>query len=90
MVDLLTVIPIWARYFGATTIYYTKIDSLTDALVFVLYGLNTTRILRALRIRRMLLLIEDGVDRCLGDIFLNITMTILFGMPLDLFFSFFQ
>lgn len=79
MVDLLTVIPIWARFLVSSVPTYSSINSLTDAIVYTLYGLNTTRVLRALRIRKKLLLIEDAVDRCLGDMALTISVMILFS-----------
>ena len=79
MVDLLTVIPIWATFFTDIESKYQGIDSLEKAIFYALEALNTTRILRALRMRKYLLLVEDPVDRCLGDMALVITMMILFS-----------
>jgi hypothetical protein len=79
MVDLLTVIPIWVFYFDNRIPKYLEIDSIKKALLYAMHALNTTRILRALRIRKKLLLIEDVVDRCLADMALIITVMILFS-----------
>ena len=79
MVDLLTVIPIWATFFTNINPTYYGINSLENAIFYILEALNTTRILRALRMRKYLLLVEDPVDRCLGDMALVITMMILFS-----------
>ena len=77
MIDLMTVIPIWI-----TRLYpcmdYNNIYSSQDQIVYILCGVTTTRILRALRIRRKLIRIEDEVSRCIGEIALNIVVTMLF------------
>ena len=78
MVDLLTVIPVWVTY-GQTLPVLEEIDSFRDGLLYFIFGLTTTRVLRALRIRRRLLTIEDAVDRCLGEISLTIVIMILFS-----------
>lgn len=78
MVDLLTVIPIYATY-NAKRPHYNDVNSVTLVLMYIFFGLNTTRILRALRIRKYLLVIEDAVERCLGDISLLITVMLLFS-----------
>lgn len=82
MVDLLTVIPIWITR-NTPQVYYSQIVSFTDFLVFLVYGLTTTRILRALRLRQKLIqAIEDDVQRCLGEMTLAITIMILFNSAL--------
>ena len=55
------------------------IDTVRDAVLYFLFGLGTTRILRALRIQRKLNLIEDAVDRCFGEICLTISVMVLFS-----------
>ena len=77
MVDLFTVIPIWVTA-GQTCPTYNDISSFGDGVLYLMFLLNTTQILRALRIRRKLVTIEDPVDRCIGEICLTITITILF------------
>lgn len=78
MVDLLTVIPIWITYGRACPIV-EEIASFKDAILYFLFGLSTTRVLRALRIRKKLMAIEDDVDRCFGEICLTISVMILFS-----------
>ena len=78
MVDLLTVIPIWVTYQKKCP----DIDNITsfgDGILYIMFGLTTTRILRALRIWKKLTTIEDAVDRCLGQIGLSIGVMILFS-----------
>ena len=53
--------------------------SAKEVVLYILCGMQTTRILRALRIRRKLLLIEDEVKRFMGDMALRIIMIILFS-----------
>jgi hypothetical protein len=65
MVDVLTVIPIWATS-GYSCPDFDNIDSAKEFLIYLLFLLNSTRVLRALRIRRKLMNIEDAVDRFLG------------------------
>jgi hypothetical protein len=79
MVDLLTVIPIWVFYFDSEIPSYLSINTFKRFLLYAMHALNTTRILRALRVRKKLLLIEDVVDRCLADMALIITIMILFS-----------
>ena len=54
------------------------IYTLNDALLYAAYGMYTTRILRALRIRRKLAKIEDVVERFMGELLLSIIVMILF------------
>jgi hypothetical protein len=79
MVDLLTVIPIWVFYFDSEIPSYLSINTFKRFLLYAMHALNTTRILRALRVRKKLLLIEDVVDRCLADMALIISIMILFS-----------
>jgi voltage-gated potassium channel len=79
MVDLLTVIPIWITKYGLTCFTFSEIHSFFDFVIYVICGLKTTRILRALRIKRKLNKIEDDIERCLGEIALIITVMILFN-----------
>lgn len=78
MVDLLTVIPVWVTYSHQLPVY-EEIRSGSDVGLYIAFGLTTTRILRMLRIRRKLQLIDDAVDRCLGQMILTIIVMILFS-----------
>ena len=81
MIDLLTIIPIWvSRY--TTCPAYSSIDGIETAVIYVLCGLNPTRIMRALRIRKQLVTIEDAVDRALGEMILTISVMLLFNAAL--------
>ena len=79
MVDLLTVIPIWVSYFGFENVPYSLLYSFTDGVIYIMYALNSTKVLRALRVRKTLMLIEDAVDRCFADIALIMVSMILFS-----------
>jgi hypothetical protein len=81
MVDIMTVIPIFTTYTEHCIYYAThEYDYSFDQVVFyILCGLNTTRILRALRVHRAFQYIEDEVQRCLAHMSLNIAVMILFS-----------
>lgn len=78
MVDLLTVIPIWIT-FNSKQVTYPEVKSFHDMFLYFLFGLNTTRILRALRIHKKLMFVEDEVARALGNIILTVVVMLLFG-----------
>lgn len=78
MVDLFTVIPIWVT-FNKSAPRFSDIHDFNMAIVYILFGLSTTRILRALRIHKKLILMEDEVRRRLGEMVLTITVMILFS-----------
>ena len=46
-------------------------------------GANTTRILRALRIHKKLMLVENEVSRALGNMILAVMVMLLFGKNFD-------
>lgn len=78
MVDLLTVVPIWVS--RATHCFsYDSIQNFRDFVVYIVCGMGTTRILRALRIRKKLVAIEDEVQRTLGEMALAISVMLLFN-----------
>ena len=77
MVDVLTVIPIWVTS-NRTVPIYDDVNSVEDGIMYMLFLLDTTRILRALRINRKLSTVKDAVNRCMGEISLAITVMILF------------
>lgn len=77
MVDVLTVIPIWVTA-GRVCPVYDEINSAGSAVLYLLFLLATTRILRALRIRRKLSNIDDAVKRFIGEISCEISVMILF------------
>ena len=78
MVDLCTVVPIWVT-FNTPQPLYSEINGFRDTAVYILYGFHTTRILRALRIHKKLLLVEDEVSRSFGDMLLTLFCMILFS-----------
>jgi hypothetical protein len=87
MVDLMTVIPIFTTY-NQHCLYYSMNEytyTFNQLVFYVLCGLNTTRILRALRVHRVLEYIEDEVQKCLAHMTTNIVVMILFSKRL--FFS---
>eukprot|EP01038_Epipyxis_sp_PR26KG_P016935 gene16935-23249_t len=88
MVDLMTVVPIFITYYeysdilGTNCISYAQINSLPLLLLYIMCGLKTTRILRALRLRKWFLFIEDEVEKCLAIMAMNIVVMILFNSAL--------
>ena len=78
MVDLLTVIPIWITT-TRKPIAFNQIQNFNDFFTYLLFGLNTTRILRALRIHKKLMHVEDEVQRAIGNMILTILVMLLFG-----------
>jgi voltage-gated potassium channel len=81
MVDLLTVVPIWITS-GFQPVAYDEINSLFDFVLYMLYLLNTTRILRALRLHKKIMLIEDEVDQATANMILSVLVMLLFDAAL--------
>jgi hypothetical protein len=78
MVDLMTVVPIFVM-FGNTCPALAASNTSWEVLEFILCALGTTRILRALRLRRRFVMIEDEVQQFLANMCLNIIVMILFS-----------
>jgi len=78
MVDIMTVIPIYTLY-NAECLDFTQLTTVKDVVYYILCGLKTTRILRALRLRKWFLFIEDAVKKFLSIMCLNIIVMILFS-----------
>lgn len=79
LVDFTTVIPIWITFFVfPDPVGYDEIAGLADAINYMLYGAYTLRILRALRVHRKLVFIEDEVQRFLSQMALSVLTMILF------------
>jgi hypothetical protein len=78
MVDIMTVIPIFVMY-GRTCPAINASNTPTEVVEFFLCGMQTTRILRALRLRRHFVKIEDEVQRFLANMGLNIVVMLLFS-----------
>lgn len=78
MVDLMTVIPIFVM-FGNECPALMDSNTSMEIFKFILCGLQTTRILRALRLRRRFVMIEDEVQQFLANMCLNIVVMILFS-----------
>ncbi len=78
MVDLMTVIPIFVM-FGRECPALAASNTSFEVFEFILCALGTTRILRALRLRRRFVMIEDEVQQFLANMCLNIVVMILFS-----------
>ena len=78
IVDILTVIPTYATL-NASRPIFTDINTFSEAVLYLLFGLKTTRILRALRVRRKILDIEEEVQRTVADMSLQVLVLILFS-----------
>jgi len=77
MVDILTVVPIWVTDNQSPPIVF-EVNNFDSGLMYLLFLLSTTRVLRALRINRKLINVKDAVNRCIGEITLAILVMILF------------
>jgi len=86
MVDIMTVIPVFAT-FNVTCPDYGNISTGLDAVYYVLCGLTTTRILRSLRFRKSFYRIDDDVHRYLADMSLKIVVMILFNSAVMQYFE---
>ena len=81
MVDFTTVIPIWLTFFiFRKRVKYHEIHNFYDLLDYALHAAYTLRILRALRIHRKLIHIEDEVHRFLSQMILSLVTMMLFGI----------
>lgn len=78
MVDLLTVIPIWVTR-NRTPIEFQYVHTADDVFTYILFGLSTTRVLRALRLHRRLDEQVDEVKRTLGTMALVIVSMLMFN-----------
>lgn len=78
MIDLMTVIPIFVTY-EKTCPSFEQADNFSQVIYYILCGMGTTRILRALRLRRKFLMLEDEVQRTLANMCLNIVVMVLFS-----------
>jgi potassium large conductance calcium-activated channel subfamily M alpha protein 1 len=77
MIDLTTCIPILLTYGSTCPSYDDAVHG--SILSYVLCGLSSTRILRALRLRRRFVMIPDEVSRYTAEIALWITVLIFFN-----------
>ena len=71
-------IPTWATM-GVERPDYDKVNTFYEWLMYILFLLKVTRIMRPLRIRRKLQVIEDEVERTMVDMILRILILILFS-----------
>ena len=78
MVDIMTVIPIWVTV-NRTLPVFSEMKSAGEWFIYLLFVLNVTQILRALRIRRYILLMEDPVHQCVAEFILIACVLILFN-----------
>ena len=73
----MTVIPIYVTYgYDLPNVHY--IHTFPTAMLYTAFAMNTTRILRALRIRRKLAKVQDAVERFMGELVLSVIVMILF------------
>jgi hypothetical protein len=79
MIDLLTVIPIFSTSDIVCPSKSVLHHSASTYIAFVLCGINTTRILRALKFRQLFEYIDDEVYRAIANMGLKITLMILFS-----------
>lgn len=79
MVDLFTIIPTFALLGIQTCPAYMQINSFVVAVMYTICAMKSTRILRALRIHREIDLIEDVVQRAIGEIVLTVVVMIFFS-----------
>ena len=77
MVDVFTVVPIFITY-GRHLPNVVDVDTFEEAFIYTMFAFGTTRILRALRIRRKLAQINDAVERFLAEMILSVVVMILF------------
>ena len=78
LVDLMTVIPLFATY-NITCPDFHSVHTARDGMYYVLCGMTTTRILRSLRFGSSFSAISDEVQRYLAEISLKIVVMILFS-----------
>lgn len=78
MIDLLTVIPTFASYQQHCPRFHHSMTA-EEIIYYILCGMVTTRILRALRVRSRFLFIEDEVQQALANMGLNIAVMILYS-----------
>lgn len=78
MIDLMTVIPIFVMYRKECPAISSS-NTADEVVEFILCGMQTTRILRALRLRRRFTMFEDEVQRFLANMGLNIVVMLLFS-----------
>jgi hypothetical protein len=86
MIDLLTVIPTFAVYQQQCPRFHRNMTG-EEIIYYILCGMVTTRILRALRVRSRFLFIEDEVQRALANMGLNIAVMILYNSALMQYFE---
>ena len=86
MVDLLTVVPIWVTI-NQDPIPYNDIHTSYDGFLYLMFGLNTTRVLRSLRIHKRLMLSADEVHRSVGTMALSILAMLMFSKWTDCFYT---
>ena len=87
IIDLMTVIPICVTY-GYRLPDVNYIHTVPTALLYTVFAMNTTQILRALRIRRKLARIQDAVERFMGELLLAVIVMILFFASVMQFLEF--
>ncbi len=75
---MMTVIPIFCLYSHPYCPPFEQINSFSNLIYFILCGMSTTRILRALRFRKYFMKMEDEVQRFLATMCLYIVVMILF------------
>jgi hypothetical protein len=84
MVDLLSVIPTFVTY-GEQCPNFQKDMTSIEVVYYILCGMVTTRILRALRFRTRFFMIEDEVQRAIANMGLNIAVMILYSKLMEQF-----
>lgn len=83
VVDFIPILPIWVTFNKVKVQQYNDINTVNERMVWIMFGLSTTRILRLLRIRKKVLELKDDVQRQIGDMILSILVLILFSESLE-------
>ena len=78
MVDLLTVVPIWITL-NQKPVVFSNIKTFHDVVLYLMFGLSTTRVLRSLRIHRHIMLSTDEVHRSVGTLALSVCAMLMFS-----------
>ena len=78
ILSILSVIPIWVTY-NHPLKDPLMAKSVEDMVVYIIYAVATTRILRPWRIQQMIKELTNEVQKCVGEMALTIVLMILFS-----------
>ena len=78
ILGILSVIPIWITY-DRHLKDPVSAKSSEDSIIYIIFAISTTRILRPWRIQQMIKELTNEVQRCVGEMALTIILMILFS-----------